>query len=178
MYMYMYMCCSYTVHNANVCVHHGLLTRTWLHCSSHIPFMSERVELSIELPHGDGLGIENKGVHLLKRDSPSCTLALQCWESVTKHLVTLGLPWDGWTNQHKTVTNHCSLVELDTFLHKSYKMCSASNYIHVRVYTKLNASQESKLPQMYISVGDSSSTALEVNKLSYSVDDNSTRTCT
>ena len=51
--------------------------------------MGESVKLSVELAHGDGLGVEYKGMHQLKRHSSWSELALQSRESVPKDLVAL-----------------------------------------------------------------------------------------
>ena len=53
--------------------------------------MSERVELSIQLSHSDGLRVKNKSVYLFKGHASGGTLALQGREGVSEHLVTLGL---------------------------------------------------------------------------------------
>ena len=45
--------------------------------------MSEGIKLSVELSHGDGLGIEDVGMHNLKWDTARSALALQSCESVS-----------------------------------------------------------------------------------------------
>ena len=54
-----------------------------------LPLMSERVKFSVELSHGDGLGIENVGVHNLKWDTTGSALALQSCQSVSQNLKSL-----------------------------------------------------------------------------------------
>ena len=59
------------------------------HTCAHSPLMCKHVKLSIELAHGDGLWVENVGVHLFKRHTSGCELALQSGESIPKYLIAL-----------------------------------------------------------------------------------------
>ena len=81
--------------------------------------MSERVKLSIQLSHSDGLGVEYVCVDLLKRHPSWSTLALEGRERVTEDFVAFGLSRDSRTDQHEAMTNHCCLIELDTLLYKT-----------------------------------------------------------
>ena len=85
----------------------------------HVPFVSERVKLSIELPHCDGLGVEDERVNKFERHTSWGTFALEGGEGISKHLVALGLAGDGRTNQHETVAHDCGLVQLNALLHKT-----------------------------------------------------------
>ena len=87
-----------------------------------LPFMSESVKLSIQLSHGDGLGVEDIGVDLLKWYPSGSTLALEGRERVAEDLVAFGLSRDGRTDQHKPMTNHRRLIELDALLNKAYSI--------------------------------------------------------
>ena len=81
--------------------------------------MSERIKLSIQLSHGDRLGVQHRGVHYFKRDPSWCTLTFESGQSISEYLVALCLARDSRANQHKTMSHHCCLVQLDTLAHKT-----------------------------------------------------------
>ena len=82
--------------------------------------MCKHVKLSIELAHGDGLGVQYIGVHLFKRHTSGGELALQSRESISKYLIALCFSRYGRSHQHEAMANHSSLVELDAFFHKTF----------------------------------------------------------
>ena len=55
----------------------------------NVPLVGERVKLSIELAHRDGLGVEHERVHHLKRHPSRSELALEGREGVSEDFIAL-----------------------------------------------------------------------------------------
>ena len=55
----------------------GLCNELFIKFGTNLPFVGERVKLSLELAHGDGLGVEHKRVRHLEWSPSRSELALQ-----------------------------------------------------------------------------------------------------
>eukprot|EP00976_Prorocentrum_cordatum_P087389 1186881-Prorocentrum_minimum.AAC.1 len=76
------------------------------------PLVADHVKLAVELPHGDGLGVEAEDLHCL-HDGPRDPRRLHVRQRAGQHAVTAGLPREGLTHDHKAVAHHNHLKQLD-----------------------------------------------------------------
>ena len=60
-----------------------------IHLVQNLPLVGERVKLSIELAHGDGLGVEHKRVYHLEWSHSRSEFALQDREGVPEDFIAL-----------------------------------------------------------------------------------------
>lgn len=54
-----------------------------------LPLVRVNIELAIQLPHGDGLGVHHKRVHRGEGEPIRGKFALDCCQRITEHFVTL-----------------------------------------------------------------------------------------
>ncbi len=78
--------------------------------------MGHDVKLAVQLSHGDGLWVQDVGVRRFEGRPRGGRDALEQRARALQHLVHLGLPGPGGTDEHQAVSHHRRLVQLDALV--------------------------------------------------------------